>query len=76
MDKWLGRWEFKIFSLSFGQSCWALKNRIKKSKEREREEEEQEEEEKGIEMENREHHGVDEKKNLGEEKERPIEEEK
>ena len=71
MDKWLGRWEFKIFSLSFGQSCWALKNRIKKSKEREREEEE-----KGIEMENREHHGVDEKKNMGEEKERLIEEEK
>jgi hypothetical protein len=44
---WLGRWEFKISSLSFGQPRWALKNRAKKLKERE-------EEEKGIEMENRE----------------------
>ena len=49
----LGRWEFKISSLSFGQPCWALKNKTKKLKERE-EEEQEEEEEKGIEMENRE----------------------
>ena len=49
MDTWLGRWEFKISSLSFGQPCWALKNETKKLKERE-----EEEEEKGIEMENRE----------------------
>ena len=48
MDTWLGRWEFKISSLSFGQPRWALKNRTKKLKERE------EEEEKGIKMKNRE----------------------
>ena len=36
MDTWLGRWEFKIYSLSFGQPRWALKNRTKKLKERER----------------------------------------
>ena len=36
MDIWLGRWEFKIFSLNFGQPRWALQNRTKKLKERER----------------------------------------
>ena len=36
MDTWLGRWEIKIFSLSFSQPCWALKDRTKKLKERER----------------------------------------
>ena len=36
LDMWLGRWEFKIYSLSFGQPRWALKNRTKKLKERER----------------------------------------
>ena len=39
MDTWLGRWEFKISSLSFGKPCWALKNRTKKLRERERERE-------------------------------------
>ena len=37
MDTWLGRWEIKISSLSFGQPRWALQNRTKKLKERERE---------------------------------------
>jgi hypothetical protein len=30
LDTWLGRWEIKISSLSFGQPRWALKNRTKK----------------------------------------------
>ena len=36
LDTWLGRWEFKISLLNFGQPCWALKNRKKKLKEREK----------------------------------------
>ena len=36
MDTWLGSWEIKISSLSFGKLRWALKNRTKKLKERER----------------------------------------